>query len=74
MLYIKSETKLNVKTFNIFNTGVQFKDGVHMKKSQIWSNIKGELLGLKWFGNTARQLTHPKESPRLVADCLVSNY
>ena len=35
MLYIKSETKLNVKTFNIFNTGVQFKDGVQMKKSQI---------------------------------------
>ena len=26
-----------------------------------------ELLGLEWVGNTTRQLTTPKDSPRLVA-------
>ena len=48
--------------------------GVHLNRSKIWSNIKGDLLGLKWVGKTTRQLTTPKESPRLVADCLVSVY
>ena len=32
--------------------------------------LKGELLGLKWAGTTTRRLNTPKESPRLVADCL----
>ena len=50
------------------------KAGVYLNRSEIWSNIKGDLLGLKWVGNTTRQLTTPKESPRLVADCLVSVY
>ena len=45
------------------------KAGVYLNRSEIWSNIKGGLLGLKWVGNTTRQLTTPKESPRLVADC-----
>ena len=48
---------------------------VHVNRSEIWSNIKKELLGLKWVGNTTRQLTPPpnlKESPRLVGDCLVT--
>ena len=58
----------------MFNTGVQFKEGVHMKRSEILSNIKGGLLGLKWVGNITRQLTTPKESPRLEVDCLVSVY
>ena len=44
------------------------------KWSEIWSDIKRELLGLKWAGNTTRQLTPPKESPRLVGDFLVSIY
>ena len=30
-----------------------------MNRSEIWSAIKMELLGLKWVGNTTRQLTHP---------------
>ena len=32
-------------------------EGVHMNRSEIWSNIKKELLGLKWVWNTTRQLT-----------------
>ena len=50
------------------------KAGVHVKRSENWSNIKGELLGLKWAGYTTRQLTTPKESPRLVGDCLVDEF
>ena len=42
------------------------KAGVHVNKSEIWSIIKRELLGLKWVGNTPRQLTTLNESPRLV--------
>ena len=53
---------------------LELKAGVYLKRSEIWSNIKVDLLGLKWVGNTTRQLTTPKESPRLVADCLVSVY
>ena len=37
----------------------------------IWSNIKWNLLWLKLVGNTTRQLTTPKESPRLVAGLFV---
>ena len=48
------------------------KAGVHTNTSEIWSNIERELLGLKWIGNTTRQLTPSKKSPRLVGDCLVS--
>ena len=44
-----------------------FKAGVHINRSEIWSIIKRELLGLKWVGNTSRQF-----SPRLVRDCLAS--
>ena len=32
------------------------KTGVHVNRSEIWSNIKGELLGLKWVGNTTMQM------------------
>ena len=28
------------------------KAGVQVNRSEIWGNIKGELLGLKWVGNT----------------------
>ena len=47
-----------------------------MNKSEIASDVKRELLGLKWVGNTTRtrQLAAPNERPRLVADCLVSAY
>ena len=45
-----------------------FKAGVYKpNRIEIWSIIKRELFGLKWVGNTTRQLTTPKESPRLVA-------
>ena len=50
------------------------KVGVHVNRSEIWSITKRELLGLKWFGHTTRQLITPNESPRLVGDCLVSVY
>ena len=30
-----------------------------MNRSEIWSNIERKLLGLKWVGNTSRQLTPP---------------
>ena len=50
------------------------KAGVLVNRSEIWSNIKEELLGLKWVGKTTRQLITPKESSRLVADCMVSAY
>ena len=30
-----------------------------MNRREIWSNIKRELLGLKWVGNTTRQLSSP---------------
>ena len=43
---------------------IHFKPGEHMNRSEIWSNIKRELLGLKWVGNTTRQLT-PKREPWL---------
>ena len=47
-----------------------------MNRSEIWSDVERELLGLKWFANTAP--TPPplkkKERPRLVGDCLVSIY
>ena len=36
------------------------KAGVHMTRSEIWSNIKRELLRLKWVWNIARQLSPPK--------------
>ena len=37
-----------------FNPGLsRVKAGVHMNRSEIWSNIKRELLGLKWVGNTS---------------------
>ena len=42
------------------------KAGIHVNRSEIWRNIEGELLGLKWVGNTTRQLTTPNENPRLV--------
>ena len=45
---------------------LELKAGVYLKRSEIWSNIKVDLLGLKWVGNTTKQLTTPKESPRLV--------
>ena len=48
------------------------KAGVHVNRSEIWRNIQGELLELKSVGNTTRQLTTPKESPKLVADSLLS--
>ena len=32
------------------------KAGLHKNWSETWSNLKRELLGLKWFGNTIRQL------------------
>ena len=48
--------------------------GVHVKRSEIWSTIKRELLGLKCVGNTTRQWTTPNEGSRLVGDCLVSVY
>ena len=48
------------------------KAGVHMNRSEIYSIIKKELLGLRWIRNTTRQLTTPNESPRLLGDCLVS--
>ena len=45
--------------------------GVHLNRSEIGSIIKRKfMLGLKWIGNTTRQLTTPNESPRLVGDCL----
>ena len=34
-----------------------------MNRTEIWSGIKRDLLGLKWIGNTARQLTPPKRAP-----------
>ena len=43
---------------------IHFKPVEHMNRSEIWSNIKRELLGLKWVGNTTRQLT-PKREPWL---------
>ena len=49
----------------------EHKAGVHMNRSEIWSDIKTELLGLKSVRNTTRQLTpsiplpKKKESPRL---------
>ena len=46
------------------------KVGVHMNRSEIWSIIKRELLGLLWIGNTTRELTTLNESPRLVGDCV----
>ena len=50
----------------------------HLNMSEICSNFKRELLRLKWFGNTSRQLTPPRsqkrDNPRLVGDCLVSIY
>ena len=50
------------------------KAGVNVNRSGIWSIIKRELFGLKWVGNTTRQLTTPNESPRLVGDYLVTVY
>ena len=50
------------------------KAGVQVNRGEIWSNFKKELLGLKWVGNATRQLTTPKESPRLVAYRLVSAF
>ena len=46
----------------LYKWALAFKAGVHVNRSEILSNIKGELLGLKWVGNTTR----------LVADCLIS--
>ena len=34
-----------------------------MNRSEIWSNIIRELLGLKWVGNTTRQLTPQTRAP-----------
>ena len=47
---------------------------VHLNSSEIWINIKRELLGFKWVGNTTRQLIPLKENSGLVGDCLVSMY
>ena len=54
----------------------KFKARVHVNRSEISNIIERKLLGLKWVGNTTRQLqfTTPNESPRLVGDCLVSVY
>ena len=48
--------------------------GLRMNRSEIWSDIKRELLSLKWVGNTNRQLNPLKESPRLVRDWCPSNF
>ena len=48
----------------LYKWALAFKAGVHVNRGEIWSNIKGELLELKRFGNTTW----------LVADCLVSAY
>ena len=37
--------------------------GLHMNRSEIWSNIKRELLGLEWVENTTIQLTPPPPPP-----------
>ena len=44
----------------------ELKAGVHVNRSEIWSIIKRELLGLKWVGNTTRQLIdHLKWEPQV---------
>ena len=43
-------------------------------KTKLWRSFKRELFRLKWVGHTTRQLTPPKENPRLVGDRLVSSY
>ena len=78
---------LNIKCINAF--AVSFAERRRMIWSYDWSSwlhtqlkagvnvnstIKRELLGLKWVGNTTRQLTPPNESPRLVGDRLVYVY
>ena len=40
-----------------------FKAGVNMNRSEIGSNIKRELIELKWVENTTRQLTPQKRAP-----------
>ena len=35
------------------------KAGVHVNRSEIWSNIKGEFLGLKYVGSTGYQTVDP---------------
>ena len=53
---------------------VLFKAGVNTNRVKFKVIIKREFIELKGVGNTSRQLTTPKESPRLVGDCLVSVY
>ena len=57
----------------------QRKMGQNLRRGYSWIGVKfeimlRELLGLKWVGNTTRQLTIPKKSLWLVGDCLVSAY
>ena len=46
---------------------------LHQHVGSVWRglDIKRELIRLKWVGNTTRQLSPQKESPRLAGDCLV---
>ena len=38
---------------------------MHLNRSEIGSNIKRKLLGLKWVGNTTRQSTPYKREPQV---------
>ena len=62
----------NFKSGNLFRLLLLLSGGTHELRSEIWSIIKRELLGLKCVGNTSRQLTTPNESLRLVGDWYLS--
>ena len=68
MHFIRSSLFLLFRTgspsFYVVHVYLSLKAGIHMNRSKIWSNIKRELLGLKWVGNTTRQFT-PKREPKV---------
>ena len=65
VIYNKNWGKTMLKTGGLHAKGKTstLKAGVHRNRSEIWSNIKRELLGLKWVGSTTRQLAPQKKAP-----------
>ena len=63
------ELKPKVETNNSFlvlypSSGVdKVKAGVDVNRSEIWGNIKGEMLRLKWIEKHYQTLDHPEREP-----------
>ena len=76
--YNTYSSNANIKKITIKQHHVKAR--VYMNRSEVWSDIKRELLGLKWVGNTTDSWPpsppppQKKESARLAGDCLVSIY